>query len=89
MERVQDLDEIGLVGHHRVDVLVRGRDLVEQCAGAVGEPHLALHLRREICGGEQLLRTRAAVATTGAVRARRPGVEAVAVDDDPGRSVRP
>jgi hypothetical protein len=30
MQGVQDYDEIGLVGHHRVDVLVGRRDLVDE-----------------------------------------------------------
>src|SRR5882762_819692 len=37
-EGVADLDEVGLVGHHLVDVLVGGRDLVDEGLGPVRQP---------------------------------------------------
>src|SRR2546425_11040890 len=40
---VQHLDEVGLVGHHLVHVLVGGGDLVDQLSGASGKPRPVLH----------------------------------------------
>src|SRR6266851_7813139 len=73
-ERVQDLDEVGLVGHDLIDVLVGRGDLVHQRLGPVGQPHLALHLVYQVGGGEQLLGLGPAVAPAGTVRARRPAL---------------
>src|SRR5262245_7379071 len=69
---VQNLYEVGLVGHDLVDVLVGGGDLVQQGFGPLGQPHLAGHLGGQIGGGEQLLGLGPAVAAARAVRAAVP-----------------
>ena len=54
LQRVHDLDEVGLVGHHLVDVLVGTGDLVEHAAILAADD--ALGLRLEILRGERFLR---------------------------------
>src|SRR5581483_7237748 len=68
LQRVHHLDEIRLVRHHLVDVLVRARNLVEHALVLAADHALRLHL--EIGDGELLLRRVAAHPAARAMRAR-------------------
>src|SRR5262249_55472951 len=72
LQRVHHLDEIALVLHHLVDVLVGARDLVDHAAVLAADD--AGSLLGEVAGGESLHRLRTAHASAGAVRA---GLEAL------------
>src|SRR5262245_3545722 len=65
---MRDFDQVGLVRHHLVDVLVGARDLIDHAAVL---PTLdTFRLLREVEAIELLLRRRAAHAPACAVRAR-------------------
>src|ERR1700752_4365170 len=68
LQRVDDLDEIGLVRHHLVDVLVGAGDLVQHAAVLAADDALGLLL--QVGGGESFLRRVAAHLAAGNVRAR-------------------
>ena len=53
-EPVHRLDQVGLVGHHGLEVLVRIRMLVDQLAGRALLPGLAVHAGHERLGRERL-----------------------------------
>lgn len=71
LQRMHGLDEVGLVGHDGVDVLVGGRNLVDDAAILAAND--AFGLAFEIVLAEALARLRAAHAPAGAVGA---GLEA-------------
>src|SRR4051794_2218941 len=65
LEGVHDLDEIGLVRHYLVDVLVGAGNLVQHALVLAAED--AFGLRFQILNGEALLRRVSAHASSGAV----------------------
>src|SRR5206468_11351497 len=65
LERVDPLDEIGLVRHHLVDVLVGARDLVEDPFVLAADD--ALRLALQVLDRERLLRRVASHLAAGAV----------------------
>src|SRR5689334_11708806 len=72
LESVDDVDEIGLIGHHLVDVLVRARDLVDHALVLAADHAPGLGL--QVLDGETLLR---GIAAHPAARAMRARVEAL------------
>src|SRR6266581_2434723 len=80
LQRMNDLHEIGLVGHHLLDVLVSPRDLVEHAL--VLAAFDTLRLRDEVRAREAALRLAAAHAAPGTVGAgaQRLGVALAAHD---------
>src|SRR5271170_6989985 len=54
-EDVQDVRQVGLIGHDLADVLVGAGILVDQGGGRSGVPGLALHLCAQACLVELLL----------------------------------
>src|SRR5262245_33488493 len=68
LQRVHDVDEIRLIRHHLVDILVGARNFVHDAA--ILAAFDALRLFRQIETRKSLLRLRAAHAAAGAVRAR-------------------
>src|SRR6266581_990079 len=80
LQRVHDFDQIGLVGHHLLDVLVSRRDLVEHAL--VLAAFDTLRLRDEVRAREAALRFTPAHSAPGAVSAgaQRLGVALAAHD---------
>src|SRR5438067_7594500 len=72
LQRVHDLDKVGLVGHHLVDVLVGAGDLVEHAL--VLSTHDSCRLLLQVCNGKPFL---GGVATHAASRAVGAGLEAL------------
>src|ERR1700729_3557962 len=83
-QRVPDLYQIRGVGHDNVDVLVRGRDLVEERVGPA--PFDPGHGVVELGAGERLARGRAGVFAAGAVGAAVEGEPAALADHHIGPS---
>src|SRR5215467_4695275 len=80
LQRVRDLDEVGLVGHHAVDVLVRSGDLVEHALVLAALD--AARLLLEVGAREAALRLGAAHAAPRAVGAGAERLRiALAADD--------
>src|ERR1019366_2843010 len=86
VQGMEDLYQVGLVGHHLVDVLVSRGDLIYESLGPARKPDLAGHLGSQVGTGEQPLGLGAAVPAARAVRARHPAVRvALAGHDVAGR----
>src|SRR5580704_14275991 len=69
-EAMKHLDQISLIGHHPVDVLVRAGDLIDELVGVAGLPHPVAHLRGQVGAGEAASSLTTGHSTTGPVRTR-------------------